>query len=174
MSEIVADRPLSSCYHLLPRTRVAKFQSLSPDPFSLRTRDARGRFAKGSAGNPQGRPPGIRNPKRRVPDLTARPLSAQALSVLDRKPHLLRLLAQLLPPPLASEDPAERLGIDLNSVRTGEDVQRVARAVLTAISRGEIAPVDGAIIARRARARLRAIRRLARFEGRLAHHPSPA
>jgi hypothetical protein len=44
-----------------------------------------------------------------------RPLSAQALfNLLDRKPHLLRpLVLQLLPPPLAPIDPAERLGIDL-------------------------------------------------------------
>jgi len=74
-------------------------------------RDARGRFAKGSSGNPRGRPRGIANPRRRVPDLV-RPLSAQALSdLLDRKPHLLRpLAAQLLPPPLASIDPAEPVG----------------------------------------------------------------
>jgi len=76
------------------------------------TRDARGRFAKGSSGNPRGRPRGIANPRRRVPDLVARPLSAQRLSdLLDRKPHLLRpLAAQLLPPPLASIDPAEPVG----------------------------------------------------------------
>ena len=48
-------------------------------------------------------------------DLVARPLSTEALSnLLDRKPHLLRpLVQQLLPPPLAPIDPAERLGIDL-------------------------------------------------------------
>jgi len=58
-----------------------------------------------------------------VPDLVARPLSAQALSkLLDRKPHLLRpLVMQLLPPPLTAIDPAERLGIDLSSLRTAED-----------------------------------------------------
>src|SRR5207244_10112706 len=36
--------------------------------------------AKGSSGNPRGRSRGIPNPKRHVPDLVARPLSAQALS----------------------------------------------------------------------------------------------
>jgi len=52
-------------------------------------RDARGRFVKGSSGNPRGRPRGIRNPKRRVPDLVARPLSPQALlNLLERKPDL--------------------------------------------------------------------------------------
>jgi hypothetical protein len=110
-------------------------QSLGPDRLSPRARDARGRFARGSSGNPRGRPPGIPNPKRRVPDLVARPLSAQALShLLDRKPYLLPpLAAQLVPPPLP------------------------------AISRGEIAPAEGARIARRLRARLRVLRRFARL-----------
>ena len=96
-------------------------QSLGPDRFSPRTRDARGRFARGSSGNARGRPAGIPNPKRRVPDLVARPLSAQALShLLDRKPYLLRpLAAQLLAPPLRAIDPAERLGIDLASLPDG-------------------------------------------------------
>jgi hypothetical protein len=50
----------------------------------------------------------------------------------DRKPHLLRpLAAQLLPPPLASIDPAERLGIDLSSLRTAEDFLQVLTSVLT-------------------------------------------
>jgi len=42
--------------------------------------------------------------ERRVPDLAARPLSAQVLSeLLERKPLLLRPLAQqILPPPLAA------------------------------------------------------------------------
>src|SRR5262249_2133236 len=106
--------------------RIQKSQPLGPDPSLPRARDARGRFAKGSSGNPYGRPRGIRNPRRRVPDLTARPLSPQALSqLLDRKPHLLRpLVLQLLPPPLAPVDPAGRLGIDLSSLGTVEDFRR--------------------------------------------------
>ena len=122
-------------------------------------------FARGSSGNPRGRPPGIPNPRRRVPDLVARPLSAQALShLLDRKPYLLRpLAAQLLPPPLRAIDPAERLGIDLASLRTVEDVGKVFARVWTAISRGEIAPVEGARVARRLRVRLRVLRRFARL-----------
>ena len=79
--------------------------------------------------------------------------------LLDRKPHLLRpLAAQLLPPPRASVDAAERLGIDLSSLRTVEDFRQVLSTVLAAISRGEIAPAEGARIARRVSARLRALR----------------
>ena len=76
-------------------------------------------------------------PRRRLPDLSARPLSAHALSkLLDRKPHLLRPLAkQLLPPPLAVGGPAERLGIDLSSLGTAEDCRQVLAAVPAAIAR---------------------------------------
>ena len=159
MPEIIADPPLPSCHQLFPRPGIRESQQLGPDPFLPHGRDARGRFATGSSGNPRGRPRGIANPRRRVPDLVARPLSAQALSdLLDRKPHLLRpLAAQLLPPsPLASIDPAVRLGIDLAPLRTAEDCRRVLTTGLAAIGRGEIAPAEGARIARRVRARLRA------------------
>ena len=175
MPDIDADPPDPSCYPLLSRGGIVENQRVGPDPFSPRARDARGRFAEGSSGNPQGRPRGIRNPKRRVPDLVARPLSAPALSgLLDRKPHLLRPLAvQLLPPPLSGRDPAERVGIDLSSVRTEEDCRPMLSTVLTAIARGEIAPAEGARIARRVRARLRALRRLARSQRRLPHETRP-
>jgi len=150
MPQIVADPPSPGCCQLLPGARIQESQSLCPDPSSPRGRDARGRFATGSSGNPRGRPRGIRNPRSRVPDLIARPLSVQALSdLLDRKPHLLRpLAAQLLPPPTAV-DPAERLGIDLASLRTAEDCRRVVATVLAAVAHGEIAPGEGARIAKR-------------------------
>jgi hypothetical protein len=172
MPEIVAD----SFAPLLSGSGIQESQSLGPDPSLPRARDARGRFAKGSSGNPRGRPRGIHNPRRRVPDLVARPLSAQALSnLLDRKPHLLRpLVLQLLPPPLTAPDPAERLGIDRPSLRTVDDFQQLLPKVLVVIARGEIAPAEGARIARRVRARLRAIRRLARFERRLRGRSVPS
>ena len=165
MSQIVADPPWPSCCRLFPGPGTEESQRLDPDRLFRSARDARGRFAKGSSGNPRGRPPGIRNPRRRVPDLVARPLSARALSdLLDRKPHLSRPLAvQLLPPPLASIDPAERLGIDLSPLRTVEDFRQVVSTVLAAVSRGKISPAEGALIARLGRARLRAVRRLARL-----------
>jgi hypothetical protein len=163
MPEALADPPAPSCYRLLPEARIQESQRLGPDPFLPRARDGRGRFAKGSSGNPRGRPPGISNPRRRVPDVASRPLGARALSdLLDRKPHLLRPLAEQLLPPPASFDPAEHLGIDLDSVRTAEDCRQVLATVLAAIGRGEIAPAEGARIAERVRIRLRGARRLAR------------
>jgi hypothetical protein len=87
---------------------------------------------------------------------------------LHRKPHLLRpLAAQLLSPPVAAIDPAERIGIDLSSLRTSEDFQQALRTAWAAVSHGEIAPAEAARIARRVRARLRALRRFARLARRL-------
>jgi hypothetical protein len=110
-----------------------------------------------------------------VPDLAVRPLSAQALSdLIDRKPHLLLpLAAQLLPAPLASTDPAERLGIDLSWLRTVEDVPQPLSTVLAAVACRESAPAEAAHIARRVHTRLCAVRRLA-LERRLEHKTSPA
>ena len=167
--KLFADPPAPSCSYLFSKPGIEEPQQLSHDRFSPRARDARGRFAKGSSSTPRGRPRGIPNPRRRVPDLVARPLSAQALSVLlDRKPHLLRPLAKQLLPPPASFDPAAHLGIDLESLRTAEDCRQVLSTVLEAVAHGEIAPAEAARVARRVRTRLRAIRRLARLARRLA------
>ena len=59
MPEIIADPPLPSCYHLFPRPEVQESQQLDPDPLLPRGRDARGRLAAGSSGNPRGRPRGM-------------------------------------------------------------------------------------------------------------------
>ncbi len=175
-SRILADPSSLSCFPLFSDAQVSGFQSLDPDLSVSRARDARGRFAKGSSGNPRGRPRGIPNPRRRVPDLVARPLSAQALSdLIDRKPHLLRPLAvQFLPPPIAPADPVERLGIDLLSLRTVEDLRQALSTILAAVSHGEIGPREGARTARRARARWRSVRRLARLERRVARETQSA
>ena len=168
MPEIVDDALSRRCKPAVSAIGTQESQPLDPDPSLSRVRDVRGRFATGSSGNPRGRPRGIPNPRRRVPDLTARPLSARALSdLLDRKPHLLRPLAeQLLPPPRAAIDPAALLGIDLNALHTGEDCRQVLSVVLAAIASGKIAPAEAAGVARRVGSRLSAMRRLQRLEPR--------
>jgi hypothetical protein len=74
---------------------------------------------------------------------------------------------------LVRGSPAERLGIYLSPLRTVEDFRQLLSTALAAVSRGEIAPAEGARIVQRARARLRAVRRLARFERRLARETGP-
>jgi hypothetical protein len=175
MPENIADPPSPYCYPLFLTKGIQEDQQLDPDLFRPPARDARGRFVKGNSGNARGRPRGIRNPRRRVPDLIARPLSAQALSdLIDRKPELLRPLAeQFLPPPLAAIDPAARLGIDVSLLRTAENCRQVLARVLTAIARGEITSAEGAHIAERVDAWLRASRRSARSMRRPAAETSP-
>lgn len=163
MPDIIVDLAAQRCCSLLSAPGIVESQSLGPDPSLPRGRDARGRFAAGSSGNPRGRPPGIANPRRRVPDLAARRVSPQALAdLLDRKPLLLRPLAAQLLPRRAASDPAAGLGIDFEALRTPEDFLRALGTAWSAMSRGRIAPAEGARIARRLRARMRALRRLAR------------
>src|SRR6266851_4804990 len=179
MPEIMADPPDPTCYDLFFGNGIQESQSLAPDLFSPRARgaharDRSGRFAKGHSGNPQGRPPGIANPKRRVIGLQAWRENRQGvLALARRKPWLLRpLLLQVLPPRRAI-DPAERLGIRVSALRTADDFRRALRRVLAAVSRGDIAPAEALHIARRVRARLRALRRLARPARPLAQKMAP-
>jgi len=171
--ENLGPQPAAACNSLHFGIGIAGNQSLGPDLFSAaaraRVRDARGRFATGHSGNPRGRPPGIPNPKRRVPNLRTLCLKPGAASALARrKPRLLRpMLAQILPP-AAPIPPAERLGIDFRKLRRIEDVQRAMRKIWAGLSRGEIGPGEAARLARRVAGR----RRLARLDRRAGRRVS--
>ena len=183
MPEMTADPPAICCSLLHSETEIERSQPLAPDPFSsrapARARDPKGRFAKGHSGNPQGRPRGIPNPKRRVLTVEGwrrNPLAAAAL--LDRRPRLLRpLLVQLLPRRASPQDPAERIGVP--SLQNAADFQRAMQRVCSAVAAGEIGIREAGRIARQVRTRMRALRRLARLQRRLARlapppQPSPA
>ena len=142
-------------------------------------RDKSGRFAKGHSGNPKGRPRGIPNPKRRVLTLAGWRRNPQAAAaLLDRKPRLLRpLLVQLLPRPAKPQDPAERLGISVVSLRDAAEMQQALQRVWEGLRAGEIGPREAGRIARQVRTRMRALRRLARWQrrfARLANKTAPA
>ena len=170
MPEIPADLPAPACFCLYFGAGIEENQPLAPDlspfraPAPVRedtlTRDADGRFAKGHSGNPEGRPCGIPNPRRRVVTLQAWRANPEACKALfHRQPwQLRRLLARILPP-ARPIDPAERIGLRIASVRTPEQVWRALDKAFQAASRGEIAPAEAARIMRRIEARLRAERR---------------
>ena len=164
----------AACYPAVPGAGIEQNQIPGPDVFPSRARDARGRFAKGHSGNPRGRPPGIRNPQRRLLDFVNRPPKPGAVETLvRRRPYLLRRFAQqVLPPPAIPVDPAERLGLDLSSVRTLEEARQLVSRLWAAISGGKISPGEGLVIVRRVRRQQRAglrLQRLARRLARLAH-----
>jgi hypothetical protein len=150
MPEVTTDAPAPACFHLHFASGIEQNQSLAPDLFAFSARDRGGRFAQGHSGNPQGRPPGIPNPKRRDLTLEAYRRNPQACNALfKRQPRLLRrLLAQFLPP-VSAQDPAERIGIRIQSVRTPKQVWRAPDAVLQAAARGEITAAEAARIMRR-------------------------
>ena len=185
MQEIIADSPASACFSLHFESGNQQNQSLGPDRlrFAARelagdetgddeARDKVGRFAQGHSGNPRGRPRGIPNPKRRRVTLQAWRDNPEACKALfKRQPWLLRrLLGQFLPP-VSAQDPAERIGLRLSSIRTRAQVQRAIRRVWSALSHGEIGTAEAARIARRIDARLRAAQRRGRLGGSTASAP---
>src|SRR4030088_2708238 len=154
--EILAPHPASACNSLHFGSGIEENQSLGPDLLFAaaracarpRAREAGGRFATAHPGNPRGRPPGIPNPKRRVPNLRTLCLKPGAASALARrKPRLLRPMLAQIRPPAAPTPAAERLGIDFRKLRRIEDVQRAMRKIWAGLSRGEIGPREGGRVA---------------------------
>jgi hypothetical protein len=166
MPEMIADTAASGCFLLHFANGIEQNQSLAPDRLRFSAddqppaRDKTGRFAPGRSGNPRGRSRGIPNLQRRTVTLQGfrkNPEACQAL--FRRQPWLLRRLLRQFLPPASAQDPAERIGIRLSSVRTPTQAQGAIRRVWSAMSRGEIGTAEGARIARRLDARLRAARR---------------
>jgi hypothetical protein len=163
MPEAVADPLSSSCYLLLSGAGIEESQRLGADPMLARPRDAHGRFAKGSSGKPRGRPRGIPNPKRRVPDLVARPLRhCRICSTASR------ICCGLSPSKCCRcrSPPSTRRSI------SGSTSHRCARSRTSGrccppcwrpLRSARSHPAEAVRIARRGCGRLRAVRRLARL-----------
>src|SRR5438309_974786 len=125
-----------ACSTLFPLPGIEEFQSLDPDPIPScacararaaqedAPRDARGHFAKGHSGNPKGRPPGIRNPRRRPLGLLLRQAQPGTVAPLIERKRYLRLpvLRLLLPRPARQPDPGERLGIDFSRMGSAPEI----------------------------------------------------
>ena len=178
MPENPTELPDPRCLSLHPESGIEENQSVAPDLFSPRAparedapeRDLRGHFAEGHSGNPKGRPRGIPNPQRRAITLQAWRANPQAVSaVAKRRPWLLRpLLMQVMPPPASAQDPAERIGVRPEAVRTPQQAQQAIGRLWAALARGEIGTGEAAHIARRVHARLRLQRRCNRLMQRHA------
>ena len=174
----IADPPAVCCFSLHSGSGIEENQILDPDLFPVRAhardgngRDPSGRFANGHSGNPQGRLRGIPNPKRLVLTLQAYRRNPQGvLALVKRKRWLLRpLCAQVLPPASARRiDPGAWLGISIASLSHAADFRQALQRVWNGVVAGEIGPHEAGRLARRIRARMRALRRLARFQRRLA------
>ena len=178
----IADPPSVCCFLLHSESDTEELQQLDPDLFRSRAparvgareaapgmRDKSGRFANGHSGNPKGRPRGIPNPKRRVLTLQAYRRNPQAaLALLDRKPRLRRPLLASVLPPARRRDPAERLGISISELQNAAAVQQSLQRIWEGLRAGEIGPREAGRLARQVRTRMRALRRLARWQRRFA------
>jgi hypothetical protein len=180
MPEIIPDSPALACSSLHLPSGIEENQSVAPDLFQFSAgdeaaaaRDKRGRFADGHSGIPRAGRPASAIRGRRDLTIQAYRRNPEACSALfDRQPwQLRRLLGQFLPP-LSAQDPAERLGIRLASIRTPEQALRALNRVWAAWAQGEIGMTDAARISRRIDRRLRALRRLARVQRRLGRLPA--
>ena len=168
MPEMIADSPASGCFSLHFGSEIEQNQSLAPDllRFSVgdqaldKTRDKTGRFAPGQSGNPRGRPRGIPNPQRRTVTPQAFRKNPEACKALFRRqPWLLRRLLRQFLPPVSAQDPAERIGLRIASVRTPQQARRAIKQIWAALARGDLGTAEAARLARRLDARLRAEQR---------------
>jgi len=112
-------------------------------------RDPQGRFRKGQSGNPNGRPPGVRNKATETAELLldgeAAALTRRALELaLEGEPRALRLCLERIIPP-RRQRPVQ---LDLAPVRSVADLGSAMAGITTAAASGAITPGEAAELAR--------------------------
>jgi len=165
MPASAADSPDPSCSLLFSKTGNQESQSLGIDPFPARARAASPRAALAT----QRAAPAASA----IPAACARPCGAAAEpagAVKAARPQALSVKAARRAAAAAAARAHRPGGASRN--RPFRDTHSRGSPAAT-IACGKITPAEGARLARRARTRWRAVRRLARFERRLAHSSAP-
>jgi hypothetical protein len=164
MPEIVADPPDPSCYHLFPGSRIQEFQLLGPDPFSPRGRDPRA-VREGKLGQ------SVRAATRHSQSQAARARSCGPAGQARRRCRTCstasliccgrsrRKFSRRLWPRSTRRSVSGSTSCRCERPRMS---RRRWRGSLAAVARGEVAPAEGARVARRVCARLRAVLHLER------------
>ena len=157
MSEIVADLPDPPSSLLFSGYGIEEYQSFGPDLFLPRARRARA-LRQGKLRQPA-RPAARRPQSQAARAGSCRPAAERAGAVGSARPQA----SSVAPPRRATVAAAarfHRVGEASRDRRVvvarGRGFRQVPPTVLAAVARGEIAPAEGARIARRVRARLRA------------------
>jgi hypothetical protein len=108
-----------------------------------------GKFAKGTSGNPSGRPPGSRNRSTLMMESILEEDAQEIIGTLvdmakGRNIHAIRLCMERLVPP-----GRDRLvSFDLPPMRSVDDVSLGIRSIISAVSEGKLTPQEGEILSR--------------------------
>lgn len=116
---------------------------MNPEP-----NNGTGQFAKGTSGNPAGRPPGSRNKTtlamQALLEGEAEQLTRKAVEmVLAGDLNAMRLCLERLIPPRKDRP----IFLDLPAIQNAEDIAAAMTKVVQAVASGEITPTEGQVMA---------------------------
>jgi len=140
-------------------------------------RDANGRFAPGSSGNPAGKKPGTRNRTTILRDALAEGEGiAAARIVIDKALAGDAVAARFIVDRLTPRPRGRAIALDLHSGEKAVDVLAASNATIAAMASGEITPDEALTVTKVLDGRLRALKAAARERVSPAHkrEPSPS